>query len=82
MDIISKLKSNIGNAKHLVLLSGETIPAGIKSVDEANQSVTYYHAQALSKIKEATDAGQPLKPILENPDNLNTKNFSDINDIV
>lgn len=80
--LLQKLKENIGNAKHLVLLNGETIPAGIKSIDETNKTVTYYHGQGLSKIKQATDAGQPLNPILENPENCNTKHFSEIKDLV
>ena len=78
MNIIDILKSRITKTAHLVLKNGENHDAGIKSINDNDNTVTYMHGQGLWKLKDAQNKGLPEKPILDDPNNYRTISIDDI----
>jgi hypothetical protein len=76
-DLKAILKQNIDNAGHLTPIGGgDLITAGIVSVDDSKNTVTYLHGQGLWQITEAKKQGKPIEPIVDSKHNTETKPIS------
>lgn len=84
MGLIETLKENINNAGHLVSLDREegNVAAGIISVNDYENTVTYLHGHGLAAIKKAKEENIPVESVIDNPNNYFTRSITDFSDFI
>jgi len=82
LSLTEKLKLCIGQSRDFLLTNGETIPAGVESVNDMSETVKYLYGDALRRLKELQDKNMPTEEFLKNESNYETLSIEEIKDIL
>ena len=80
--LTEKLKLCIGQSRDFLLTNGETIPAGVESVNDMSETVKYLYGDALRRLKELQEKNMPTEEFLKNESNYETLSIEEIKDIL